>query len=116
VLRAELVTLGDIATDWRGNRNPWYAFLDAAAAGKVLQMRTRRSGDRFCPLGMGGHSVKVADFLTNQKVPRVLRDRIPLLEGERGLLWVCGQRPDHRARIRDDTEWVLVLRFLRDQQ
>lgn len=45
----------------------------------VLELRTRRPGDRFCPLGMGGRSQKLADTFTNLKIPRSLRDRVPLL-------------------------------------
>jgi tRNA(Ile)-lysidine synthase len=80
--------------------------------GGVPRLRTRRPGDRFQPLGMGGHTVKLSDFLTNQKVPRDVRDRLPLLEGEGGIAWVCGQRVDERACVRDGTQRVLLLRFI----
>ena len=79
----------------------------------ALGLRVRQAGDRFQPLGMGGRSVKLADFLTNQKVPRVARDRLPLLVGEGGIAWVCGQRVDERARVVRGTEAVLALRFVR---
>jgi hypothetical protein len=62
---------------------------------------------------MEGHTVKLADFFTNQKVPWILRDRWPLLVGETGILWVCGQRPSHNARVVPATEQVLALRFAR---
>ena len=55
--------------------------------------------------------MKLADFLTNEKVPRPIRDRLPLLTGEMGLVWVCGLRVDERARVSDRTEEVLVLHF-----
>jgi tRNA(Ile)-lysidine synthase len=63
---------------------------------------------------MGGRSVKLGDFLTNQKVPRVVRDRLPLLVGQEGIAWVCGQRIDERARIRPSTGQVLHLQFTPD--
>jgi hypothetical protein len=73
---------------------------------------------------MGGHTAKLADFLTNQKVPRAARDRLPLLvaagsaakasgaAGAERILWVPGWRIDERARVREGTERVLVLRFM----
>ncbi len=111
VLEATLRERSDLPAAWAENADPWLAFLDAEVAEEGLRLRTRRPGDRFRPLGMGGHGVKLADFLTNQKVPRAARDRLPLLVGAEGILWVCGQRLDERARVRDATRRVLVLRF-----
>ncbi len=51
----------------------------AAPALLDLRLRTRRPGDRFKPRGMGGRSRKLKDWLIDRKVPRQIRDRIPLL-------------------------------------
>ncbi len=113
VLSVEMLARTDLPADWQANADPWRAYLDARAAGDVLWLRTRRPGDRFQPQGMEGHSAKLADFLTNRKVQRTIRDRLPLLISEGGIVWVCGQRVDERARVRDGTEQVLVVQFLR---
>jgi tRNA(Ile)-lysidine synthase len=112
-LEAAIVPRGDLEPGWARNRDPWRGYLDLDRVGRSLWLRTRRPGDRFQPLGLGGHRVKLAGFLTNQKVPRRLRDRLPLLAGPGGIVWVCGQRLDHRARLTDATARVLRLRFLR---
>ncbi len=112
-LQAELLGPDDLPEGWQANADPWRAFLDADAVGQTPWLRTRHPGDRFQPQGLGGHTVKLADFLTNQKVPRAARDRLPLLVGEGGIGWVCGQRPDHRACVREKTERVLFVRFIR---
>lgn len=44
-----------------------------------VSLRTRRSGDRIIPLGMKGHSKTLKRWLIDQKVPRFLREQIPLL-------------------------------------
>jgi tRNA(Ile)-lysidine synthase len=113
VLSADVIPHADLPGDWEANTDSWRAFFDARIVEGPLRLRTRRPGDRFQPLGMGGHTVKLADFLTNQKVPRPVRDQLPLLAGARGIVWVCGQRMDERARVRDATEQVLVLCFVR---
>lgn len=119
LLRAQILPRAELAADWEANPDPWRAYLDAAILDEGLALRTRRPGDRFQPLGMGGHTVKLGDFLTNQKVPRAARDRLPLLvsRGEqreqRVVLWVCGQRVDERARVGAERERVLVLWFVR---
>ncbi len=112
-LEATIRSQRDLPEDWEANVDPWRAFLDAQAVGGDLALRTRQPGDRFQPLGLDGHTAKLADFLTNQKVPGAVRDLLPILVGERGIAWVCGQRVDERARVQRDTERVLALRFIR---
>lgn len=109
------VTRAGLPRDWESNSDPWRAFVDADMVGSRLWMRTRQPGDRFHPLGMGGRTVKLSDFLTNRKVPRNLRDRLPLLVGESGIVWVCGHRIDECARIRESTEEALMLRFVQQR-
>jgi tRNA(Ile)-lysidine synthetase-like protein len=45
---------------------------------KVI-LRTRQSGDKFQPLGMGGRSKMVKNWMIDCKIPQHLRDKIPLL-------------------------------------
>lgn len=92
----------------------WEAYLDAKVVGTTPILRPRRPGDRFCPLGMGGRSKRVNEFMINEKIPAAWRDQIPLLVNEVDeIVWVCGWRPDERARVTDATRQVLWLRFER---
>jgi tRNA(Ile)-lysidine synthase len=117
VLKARLVSQVDLPAGWDSNEDPWLAFLDAKITRGRLTLRTRCPGDRFQPQGMGGRTVKLADFYTNQKVPRPARDRLPLLvllerdAGTERIAWVCGWRVDERARVSATTEQVLVVQF-----
>jgi tRNA(Ile)-lysidine synthase len=54
------------------------ARLNIRPEGKVI-LRTRQAGDKFQPLGMGGRSKKVKNWMIDCKLPQHLRDRIPLL-------------------------------------
>ena len=65
------------------------AYLEPAAAGPALGVRAWRSGDRLQPLGLAG-TRKLQDVLTDAKVPRSERQRIPVVEGPRGIAWVGG--------------------------
>jgi tRNA(Ile)-lysidine synthase len=111
-LQAEVLSREDLPAEWEANADPWRAFLDLESVGLQPCLRTRQAGDRFKPLGMAGHSVKLSALLTNLKVPRVARDRLPLLTTDWGLAWVCGQRLDRRACIRKATQHALHLRFV----
>ena len=113
LLHAEVLAHRELPPAWQANPDPWRAFLDLNAIGPGPWLRARLPGDRLQPLGMGGHSVKLSDLLTNLKVPAETRDRLPLLAAPWGLAWVCGQRLDRRARVTDATQQVLHLRFIR---
>jgi len=56
-----------------------------------LVVRTRRPGDRFQPAGLKG-TKKIKDFFIDEKIPRNLRDRIPLLVSDDKILWIIGYR------------------------
>ncbi len=113
-LEADLVSRTSLPSGWEENSDPWVAYLDWPEASGPLWLRARRPGDRFRPMGLGEREVKLADWLTNRKVPRAARTSLPLLFGQNGIVWVCGQRLDERARVRRDSERVLVLHFVRE--
>ncbi len=55
-----------------------------------LMVRIRKPGDRFRPIGMS-KSKKLKNFMADRKIPRMIRDRIPLLiDGEGEIVWVGG--------------------------
>jgi tRNA(Ile)-lysidine synthetase-like protein len=93
--------------------DPWTGFLDADAVGDALILRPRAPGDRFCPLGLAGHSVKLNEFMIDAKIARDARSGWPLLIGRGGIAWVCGLRLAQPAAIGPDTVEVWHVRFAR---
>ena len=75
------------------NENPFQVWLDASRLPKKLEIRARHPGDRFEPLGMDGHSIKLSDFFINEKLPQRARDAWPLLCSGNTVIWVPGFRP-----------------------
>jgi len=51
----------------------------AIPEGAEVQLRNREQGDRFAPLGLGGHTQKLSEWMIDHKVPQRGRDWIPLL-------------------------------------
>jgi tRNA(Ile)-lysidine synthase len=64
----------------------------------ALTLRNRRNGDRFQPLGMDP-LVKLQDFFVGAGVPERWRDRVPIIESERGIIWVAGYRLAEWAKV-----------------
>jgi tRNA(Ile)-lysidine synthase len=85
-------------------------YLDLAAAGNPLSVRTRQPGDRFHPLGAPGAG-RLKEFLINRKVPRGERDRIPLVVAADGTVaWVVGHQIGEPFKLRGSDSPVLSLR------
>lgn len=114
-----LLDLGEgwqLSTEWitpdsgiPGAYQPWQVWLDGAAIAGDLILRTARSGDRFKPAGLQGHSVKLADFWINEKVPRRVRRTWPLVCCGDEIIWVPGYRPAHAVQATQATRLVLHL-------
>jgi tRNA(Ile)-lysidine synthase len=110
VLRAEALETWD-EEEIAANPDPWTAYVDADALVDPLVLRPRRRGDRFCPQGMEGHSIKVSAFMVNRKVPSAWRDRVPLLVAGGKIVWMCGRRVAERTTVGPDTRQVVRLWF-----
>lgn len=74
-----------------------------------LSVRFRRPGDRFRPLGFGGHKT-LQDFFVDRKVPRGERDRIPLVvDGDDRIVWIAGHAISEDFRVSERTRTVVIL-------
>jgi tRNA(Ile)-lysidine synthase len=91
----------------------WEAWLDADALPGSLSVRPPLPGDRFRPLGMEGHSVRLSDFWINHKLPRRARAAWPLVIAGKEIVWAPGFRPAHPVRLRENTRQALHLRLFR---
>jgi tRNA(Ile)-lysidine synthase len=97
----------------RTNDDPFHVWLDAKGISDALELRVRQEGDRFEPLGMNGHMMKISDFFINVKLPLRARDRWPLLCLGDKVIWVPGYRPAHPFRLTDSTRQALYFSMTR---
>jgi tRNA(Ile)-lysidine synthase len=87
-------------------------WLDADMVGRDLRVRTRRPGDRLQPLG-SAHDKKLKTLLIDAKMPRAVRDRVPLVVSATGIAWVVGVRIAEWAKVTPTTREVLSLQVTR---
>ena len=101
---------------------PYTAVLDADALGGPVEVRRRRPGDRFQPLGAASalgekkrdpQGKKLQDFMVDAHIPRSWRDRVPLLVAPQGVAWVVGWRIAHWARVTPETRRRVMVTFSR---
>lgn len=85
----------------------------AAGLGPELTVRSRRPGDTFRPLGLGGRK-KLQDFFVDRKVAREERDRVPLVVDARDrIVWVVGQTVAEDFKVTGPAEGVILLKARR---
>lgn len=82
--------------------------LDLDKAGHLLVIRNRQSGDRFRPQGAAGGK-KLKDFLIDQKIDRLERDRLPLIVKDGQVVTVGDIRANGAFSLSDETTKVLVI-------
>lgn len=75
-----------------------------------ITIRTRRNGDKIVPLGMLG-SKKIKDILINAKVPKDLRDNIPLVLFDNEVAWIVGLKTSDKFKVTKNTKTFLEIKF-----
>ena len=91
--------------------NPWMTFATPTITQLSPRLRNRKNGDRFQPLGMAPQ-VKLQDFFVGAGVPERWRDRVPLVESDRGIVWVIGSRLAEWAKVQPDHKQVARLELI----
>jgi tRNA(Ile)-lysidine synthase len=95
------------------DRHRWAAELDADKIRGWLVLRRRRPGERFEPRGLGGRHKSLHEFMIEEKIPRDIRDLLPILADEEKVLWVSGHRVDERANVTDQTNRGIGVEFFK---
>ena len=94
------------------NADRWTAYLDGDALGVDVSMRARAPGDVFHPHGMPS-PLRLANWMTNVKIPRRVRDRLPLIAAGDRIAWVAGFRIGQPFVVRPGTRRITRLSFRR---
>jgi tRNA(Ile)-lysidine synthase len=116
-LNCELWNIASLALEQaRLNDNPFQTWVDARGISDALELRVRQEGDRFQPLGMDDHEMKISDFFINVKLPQRARERWPLLCMGEKVIWVPGYRPAHPFRVTESTRQALYFLMTRAEE
>lgn len=75
-----------------------------------LSARYRKDGDKFQPMGMKGRK-KLKKFFIDLKIPAEIRDLIPLVCDESGIIWVVGHRLSERVKVDDTSRRIGILKW-----
>ncbi|HEY3297076.1 MAG TPA: tRNA lysidine(34) synthetase TilS, partial [Armatimonadota bacterium] len=107
--------LSDVPLDPVRPKGSEEVVLDFDAVAGKLSIRNWQPGDRISPLGLGG-TKKVQDIFVDAKIPRAVRDRVPLLLDQEKVLWVFGLAVSEQAKVSTSTRRWLKIRVSQVQK
>jgi tRNA(Ile)-lysidine synthase len=93
--------------DIQSNQDLWLAYV---VGGADLWLRGRLPGERFQPLGLGGHSASLKEVMVNRRIAADFRANWPLVANERHLVWLVGHLLDERVKVTGGETAVVRLR------
>ena len=101
------IRIEEVGVETDISRDPAIATLDAATIRYPLTLRAVKPGDIFQPFGMEGKKL-VSDYLTDRKLNLLAkRHQRVLVDATGTILWLVGQRTDHRYCITPDTHIII---------
>ncbi|MDR7855679.1 tRNA lysidine(34) synthetase TilS [Tissierella sp.] len=92
------------------DKNKFTRYFDFDKILGKIAVRSRLNGDKFTPFGMAG-TKKLKDYFIDEKVPKELRDSIPIIVDEENILWLVGYRTNENYKLTKDTKNVLVISY-----
>ena len=87
--------------------------VDADRIPTTAEWRFRRDGDMFSPLGLNG-TKKLNDYFIDKKVPKRLRDQIPVLAVDNKILVVADIEIADEIKVTDDTIHFYKINYEKD--
>ena len=84
------------------------AFFDFEKLKFPVAVRTFKEGDRFVPLGAGGHK-KVKSYFIDKKVPMKVRKTLPIILFKDEIAWVSFNSISETIKITESTKYAGIM-------
>ncbi|MGI6161890.1 MAG: tRNA lysidine(34) synthetase TilS [Christensenellales bacterium] len=104
VIRAEVI---DSAPEDFKTHGAYVEYFDFNSFPKDAVFRNRRDGDWMRLLGSG--TKKLKDYLSDAKIERHIRDRLPVIASGGEILWIIGIGSSGNYRVEGNTQKVLKI-------
>lgn len=91
-------------------QNRYTKWFDYDKIEKSLVLRTRQKGD-FLTIDDRFSRKSIQDYMVNEKIPRSIREEMPLLCEENHVLWVPGYRISSFYKINENTKYILQVQL-----
>lgn len=96
---------------FKGQKNGFVEFFDLHKIKLPLQIRRRRTADKFVPLGMSSEK-RVGKFLSSERVRQKQRQKVLVVADKEKIIWLWPLRMSQQAKITAQTKKVLRLQII----
>jgi tRNA(Ile)-lysidine synthase len=86
-------------------------YLDASKVTLPLEVRNRRPGDKYQPVGLYGQK-KIKESLRERKIPQAERSELPVFLSAGKIVWVPGLPVSEEFKVTPSTENILLISVL----
>ncbi len=109
---AEVVSADNIDKCETLGYNPLVQYFDYARLNRGINIRNRKNGDIFKPYKSNG-TRKLKEFFIDIKIPREIRDSIPIVCADNEVVWVVGYKISDKFKVTENTKSILKLEYSR---
>ena len=111
-IETALLDAADIDLDnIKSRKTPATEYFDLDTLQMPLKVRRTVRGDKFIPLGHNSEK-KIGKFITSEKTPAHIRQKIMIIEEAGHIIWVRPLRISQCCRLRASTRRILRIRFV----
>ena len=90
-------------------------YFDYQKINSSISLRYRKEGDKFQPLGMKG-TKKLKDIFMDLKVPKSIRDDIPIICVGEEIAWIVGYRISDKFKVDKTTNKILKIKLESEEE
>lgn len=91
-------------------QNRYTKWFDYDKITKVLMFRTRKTGD-YLTIDNALRKKTVKEYMINEKIPRMQRERIYLLADGQHIVWIPGYRISQYYKVNENTKRILQVQL-----
>ncbi|MFZ5987987.1 MAG: tRNA lysidine(34) synthetase TilS [Bacillota bacterium] len=110
VIEAWLIDIEDVKGCKTFQNHSMTQFFDYNSLDEGINVRNRREGDKFKPLKSKG-TKKLKEYFIDCKIPREIRDQLPLIARDKEVVWVIGYKISDKFKVTENTKRVLKLSY-----
>jgi tRNA(Ile)-lysidine synthase len=110
-INADIVEVGQEGlVEFKKTKSNLVEWFDFEKLKLPLEVRPRKHGDKFWPLGLAGEK-KIGKFLTTAKVSQSLRRRLFVIADGEKIIWLCPVRISEQAKVANGTRKVVQIKI-----